>query len=268
MKFIASPFRKENRILLLEMVRSDFKLRYQGSSLGYLWSLLKPLMIFGVLYFVFTRFLRFGDTVPNYAVSLLLGIVLWNFFTEATSRGLSSIIERGDLIRKIKIPRYIIVLSSTVSALINLFLNLIVVLVFVVFSSADMSIRIIWFIPILIELFVLTLGISFFISAAYVRFRDISYIWEVSLQILFYATPILYPLSVVPDFYKSLIMLNPLAQIIQDAKYALIYSDTQQLYDVTDNLLLVMFPFGVIILVVLAAVFYFRKESKLFAENI
>ena len=128
-------FSKKNRALLSELVRTDFKLRYQGSFLGYTWSLLRPFLLFLILYIVFAKFLRFGRDIEFFPIYLLLGIVLWTFFTDMTNQSLTAIVGRGDLIRKIRIPRWIIVLSSSVSALINLFLNLIVVLVFMIFSK-------------------------------------------------------------------------------------------------------------------------------------
>ena len=127
--------RKQNKALLSEMIRTDFKLRYQGSVLGYLWSLLKPLILFAILYIVFTRFLRIGRGIPNWPISLFLGIVLWNFFTEATTSSLKSIVGKGSIIRKISIPRYLIPVSSVASAFINMLLNLIVVFVFVLFAK-------------------------------------------------------------------------------------------------------------------------------------
>src|SRR3990167_7290802 len=126
---------KRNRVLLGEMIRTDFKLRYQGSVLGYLWSLLKPLMLFVILFTVFTKFLHIGKGVPNYPISLLLGIVLWSFFTEATSGALKSIVGNGSLIRKINIPRYMIPIASISSAFINTLLNLIVVFIFILFAN-------------------------------------------------------------------------------------------------------------------------------------
>src|SRR5664279_3110585 len=129
---------KKNRVLLSELVRTDFKLRYQGSVLGYAWSLLRPLLLFVILYTVFVKFLKLGAGVPHYPIYLLLGIVMWNFFVEMTMQSLGSIVGRGDLIRKIRIPRWIIVLSSSISALINLFLNLIVIAVFMVINHVDL----------------------------------------------------------------------------------------------------------------------------------
>ena len=120
-------FSKENKALLFELVRTDFKLRYQGSALGYLWSLLKPLLLFIILYVVFVSFLKIGKDIEHFPVYLLLGIVLWNFFTEMTVQSLGSVVARGDLIRKIRIPRWMIVFSTSISATINLVLSLVVV---------------------------------------------------------------------------------------------------------------------------------------------
>jgi ABC-2 type transport system permease protein len=141
-------------------------------------------------------------------------------------------------------------------------------MIFAFFSDVDMTLRIAWLLPVLLELFALTLGVAFFLSAAYVRFRDISYIWEVGLQILFYATPILYPLSMIPETYRTLVMVNPLAQIIQDARYTTTYEGTLQVYDVTTNTLLYALPFVLVLGVVVLAIYFFRKESKYFAENV
>ena len=128
-------FSKRNMVLLRELTVTDFKLRYQQSALGYLWSILKPLMLFAVMYVVFALFLAMGGDIPNYPVYLLTGISFWTFFSEATTQGLQAVVGRGDLIRKINFPKYIIVLSGTISALINLFFNLIVVFVFAIVSG-------------------------------------------------------------------------------------------------------------------------------------
>ena len=128
---------KKNRVLIRELVITDFKLRYQGSVLGYAWSLLKPLFLFAVMYVVFVHFLRFGQDVPHFVSALLLGIVLWTFFVETVTQGMQSIVNRGDLIRKISFPKYIIVVSSSLSALINLVINLLVVLAVMLIDGVD-----------------------------------------------------------------------------------------------------------------------------------
>jgi ABC-2 type transport system permease protein len=153
-------FSKKNRALLVELVRTDFKLRYQGSVLGYAWSLLRPLLLFIILYLVFVKFLKIGNGVPHFPVYLLLGIVIWNFFNEMTVQSLGSIVGRGDLIRKIRIPRWIIVFSSSISALINLFLNLLVVVFFLFLNHVDLLRTTLWLPLILLEVYIFALGLS------------------------------------------------------------------------------------------------------------
>lgn len=269
MRRFSHIFSKQNRVLLAELVRTDFKLRYQGSALGYAWSLLRPLLLFLILYVVFVKFLKLGAGIPHYPVYLLLGIVIWNFFTEMTAQSLGSIVGRGDLIRKIRIPRWIIVLSSSISALINLLLNLVVVLLFMFINHVDLY-KTAFLLPIiLVEVYVFALGISLFLSAAFVKFRDVSYIWEVILQAGFYITPILYPLSKITNvIFRKLIMLNPMAQAIQDARYSVVTHNTETAYRLFQGGWYEFVPFLIIVLVLLGGVAYFKKESKYFAENI
>jgi ABC-2 type transport system permease protein len=260
---------KKNRVLLGELVRTDFKLRYQGSVLGYAWSLLRPLLLFVILYVVFVKFLKLGTGVPHYPVYLLLGIVIWNFFNEMTVQSLGSIVGRGDLIRKIRIPRWIIVLSSSISALINLFLNLLVIVVFMFVNHVDLMRTILWLPLILAEVYLLALGLSMFLSAAFVKFRDINYIWEVVLQAGFYLTPILYPLSRIPNLtFQKLILINPMGQAIQDARYAAITHDTTTAHRIFQGGWYEFIPFLIVGLILVGGLAYFRKESKYFAENI
>jgi ABC-2 type transport system permease protein len=262
-------FSKQNRALLSELVRTDFKLRYQGSVLGYAWSLLRPLFLFVILYFVFVQVLKTGGNIPHFPIYLLLGIVIWNFFLEMTTQSLGSIVGRGDLIRKIRIPRWIIVLSSSISALINLFLNLLVVGLFMFVNHVPLQSTAIWLPLILLEVYILALGLSLFLSAAYVKFRDIGYIWEVILQAGFYLTPILYAISIIPsELFRKLIFINPMAQAIQDARYSLVTHQTPTIYSVINNGWYKLIPFVAVVLIAVGGVLYFRKESKYFAENI
>jgi ABC-2 type transport system permease protein len=264
-------FSKQNRALLSELVRTDFKLRYQGSVLGYAWSLLRPLMLFVILYFVFVKVLKSGDGIPHFPVYLLLGIVIWNFFTEMTSQSLGSIVGRGDLIRKIRIPRWMIVFSSSISALINLGLNLIVVAIFMVLNHVPLMNTAIYLLPILFEVYVLALGCSLFLAAAYVKFRDLSYIWEVVLQAGFYLTPILYSVTIVHRVaYEKVLLLNPMAQAIQDARYAVVTHSPLNITTsrIFDNGWYMFIPFVTVVAASIIGLIYFRGQSKYFAENI
>lgn len=260
---------KQNRALLAELVRTDFKLRYQGSVLGYTWSLLRPLLLFAILYVVFVKFLRIGSTLPHFPIYLLLGIVLWNFFQEMTDKSLGSIVLRGDLIRKIRIPRWIIVLSSSISALISLFLNLLVVVAFLLITNVDLLKSALWMPLILLEIYIFALGLSFFLSAAYVKYRDVNYIWEVILQAGFFLTPILYPLATITNLsLQKLLMLNPMAQAIQDARYSIVTHQTGTIYQVFGGGWYQFIPFIIVAVVFLGGLFYFGKNAKYFAENI
>jgi ABC-2 type transport system permease protein len=260
---------KQNRALLRELVVTDFKLRYQGSVLGYLWSLLKPLLLFLILYIVFVKFLRFGGSIPHFPIYLLLGIVLWNFFAEMTSQSVTSIVARGELIRKIRIPRWIIVLSSSVSAMINLILNLLVVAVFVVWNGVDITGNAVWFPFVLAQIYVFALGVSLFLAALYVRYRDIGPIWEVILQGAFYITPIIYPLSLITNLdLQRIILLSPIAQAIQDARNVLVTSDTLTVAEVFSSPTARLLPIAVSVAVLVGGVLYFKREAKHFAENI
>jgi len=249
MKF-SNIISRRNRILLRELVITDFKLRYQGSVLGYLWSLLKPLMLFTILYFVFVRFLKFGEGIE----------------------GMQAIVSRGDLIRKINFPKYIIVISGTISALINLTLNLLVVLFFIVINGVDIKWSILLLPLNILELYIFALAIAFTLAAVYVKYRDVSHIWEVFLQALFYATPILYPLSMVIENASNdiakLLMINPIAQIIQDARYSAISHETITTSSFIPNPLLAAIPYLIVFASIILAVYYFKKNQKYFAENV
>ena len=253
--------------LTLQMALTDFKLKYAGSILGYVWSLVKPLLLFGVLYVVFSVFFRFGKGVAHYPVYLLLGIVLWSFFLESTMNGMHSVVTRGDLIRKVNFPKIIIVLSAVITSFLTLLLNLIVVFVFMFFSKINLSATALFLIPIIAEFVIFTLGVSLILATLFTKFRDFSHIWEVGLQIIFYATPIIYPLSMVPSQFVKIMMVTPIAQIFQDARWALISHDTLTSWSV------ISFPKSLIILAIvivtaLIGFFAFLLSAKNFAEEV
>lgn len=262
----------QQKNLLLEMIRTDFKLRYQGSLLGYTWSILKPLFMFAILYTIFGKVLKLGAGSPNYPMSLLLGIVLWNFFAEATSGALKSIVAKGSLIRKIDIPRYLIPIASTASAFINMLLNLIVVFFFILVFAPfnEISLKTLVIFPILIiELVIFTLGTGYFLSAIYVRLRDIDHIWEVVRQALFYAIPIIYPLSKVPyENIQKIMISNPLTQIIEEARAVLTYAGTSTTSNVFGSSVYLLIPIAMVIFTFVFGLIYFLRQSKSFAENI
>lgn len=232
--------------------------------MSYLWSLIKPLSMFGVMYLVFVKFLH-QNINP---VSLFLGIVLWSYFSEFTNSGLKSIVDRGDLIRKIYFPRAIIVIASSLSAFITLLLNLLAVGVFMILMREVPTIDAPFFLLLLVELYILSLGAALILSALYVRFRDIAHIWEVVLQALFYSSGVLYVLNAVPAAYRFWLSLNPIVQIIQDARNILISSSP--VISTTDVLGLPVgfIPYVLPVLVLGIGVWIFTASSKSFAENV
>ncbi len=262
---------RKNRILLKELTKTDFKLRYQGSVLGYLWALLRPLMMFAILYIVFSKLLKIGNDIPHYPVYLLCGTTMWSFFTECTSQGIQAMVSRGDLIRKISFPKYIVVVSSTLTAVINMLINLVVIIIFALINGVTPSLT--WLlVPLsLLELYALSLGIAFLLGAINVKYRDITSIWDVFAQALFYAIPIIYPISMlmsVSPLSAKVILLNPITQTIQDIRYNLITTEAATTWNTINNLWLQILPIIFIVILLILAALYFRKKSKFFAEEI
>ncbi len=268
---IPKVLNRRNRILLKELTKTDFKLRYQGSVLGYLWALLRPLMMFAILYIVFAKLLKIGGDIPHYPVYLLTGTTLWSFFTECTSQGIQAIVIRGDLLRKISFPKYIVVVSSTLTAVINLLINLVVIIIFALINGVSPSWS--WLVvPIfIVELYCLSLGIAFLLGAINVKYRDITSIWDVLVQALFYAVPIIYPITMVASssaLAAKVILLNPIAQVIQDVRYYLITTESMTTWNYINGTMIKMIPIALVVLVLLCGALYFRKKSKKFAEEV
>jgi len=264
-------FSKKNRILLAELVRTDFKVRYQNSVLGYLWTLLRPLFLFAILYVVFVKILKTGGTVPHFGVYLLLGIVLWNYFVEVTTGSIGIIVAKGDILRKVNFPRYIIVLAGSFSALINLAFNAIVIGIFLILAKTQISPSVVFLPLLIIELFVFSLSLGFLLSALFVKFRDLGFIWEVGIQGAFFAIPIMYAFSFVTS--KSLLLgkiliSNPVAQIIQDARYMLISTKSETIISVFGSAWALLIPLTIVVVMGIISVLYFKRQSPYFAENI
>lgn len=260
----------KNKFRYLDLVRelavTDFKLKYQGSLIGYAWSLVKPLAMFGVLYLVFTVFVRIGSGIQHYALYLLLGIVLWTYFADATNTTMRAVADKGDMMRKVYFPRITIIIAASISSAITLLLNLIIVFVFIVLARIVPGWNALLFIPLLLELFVLCLGIAFITSAMFVKYRDVGHIWEVLLQLLFYASAIIYPLQLVPVRFQKFILLNPITQIVQDARFVLVTKES-----ITANQILqtpiMLIPYVIPIVLVVIGYLYFDRSAKNFAEE-
>lgn len=208
------------------VAKTDFKLTYYGSVLGYLWSLMQPLLFFGVLYVMFALVLQLGKTTPYFPVILLMNIVLFSFFQQGTGAAIPAVVQRENLVRKMHFPRMVIPLSIVLGALFNLALNLVVVFVFAVASGATPMLSWLELPLIVVVLAVFATGLAMLLSSLYVYFRDVAPIWDVVQQIVFYASPVIVPLPSVQDKLSptllKLYMLNPLATVFQEFRHAII----------------------------------------------
>ncbi len=230
--------------LLRALTISDFKLRYHDSLLGILWSFLKPLFLFSILYTVFSVFMHFP--IPHYGLYLLLGIIIWNFFTEATTLSLRSLVQKAPLIRKIYFPREILVLSSTLIALMNFGLSLFIFWLFALFAGVYPSFSLLLLILWVTELYFLTLGVSLGLSALNAKFKDIEHIWELLLPLGLWVTPIVYSIEMVPTQYHWLFLYNPMAIIVQSARQAVLGGSLPAVNSlaITGVIVLLVFAFG------------------------
>ena len=212
------------RELVMRIAKTDFKLRYHGSVLGYVWVILKPLLMFIILNFVFSTIFNFQNSgTPYYPLELMTGLLLFQFFSEATMTGLTSLVNKAQLVTKIYVPRWTLVLGSTMNALFIFGMNLIVLALFFVYYQKMPTLSgIAMFVVYSLLLYILAVAFSFLTAPFYVRFRDLSTIWEVLLSVLMYASPIIYPLTTLPTRYRQIILLDPLAYIINYSKEGLI----------------------------------------------
>jgi len=249
--------------LVLRLAKTDFKLRYHGSVLGYVWAILKPLLFFTILNFVFSSVFNFKNSgTPLYSLELLTALLMFNFFAEGTSAGLASLISKAQLVTKIYVPRWTIVLASTLNSFFVFLANMIVLIgFFALYKKLPSFEGILFFIIYIICLYILILAFSFLFSPLYVRFRDLSMIWEVIVSMLMYAAPIVYPLSLIPIHLQKLALFNPLAFIIHFAKQGLISN-----HFATASQFIIMIASCIAIFII--SVFVFRKSERKVAEYI
>jgi ABC-2 type transport system permease protein len=254
--------------LLYLMASTEFKKTYFGTVLGYLWSLARPLMLFGVLLAVFTQVFRIGSQVPNYAVLLLFNIVVFGFFQEATTTAVSSIVTQESVVRKTQFPRIVIPLAVVLTSLFNLALNLVVVFAFVLGWGIDPRLTWLLFPLVLFAIVALTVAVSMIVSSLYPRFRDTTIIWTVLATVLFYGTPVLYPLEVVPDTMSDLLAINPLTPLFELARMWVIDPSAPSPVDVSGLALGLFAPASVYVAVCAVAVVVFKREAPRIAEQL
>jgi len=250
---------------------TDFKLRFFGSVLGYLWQLMRPLLLFGVLYVVFTQVVRLGSEVERYPLALLLGIVLFTFCSDATGSAVTAMVDRETLLRKVSFPRLAVPVASVLQALFSLGLNLIAVAVFMLVGGDEP--RLSWLeLPVLVAMLALFVaGLSAGLSALYVPYRDVKPIWDVVLQITFYASPIFYPIDVVIDKNPDLarvMLFNPFAAILQQARHAVISPSHPSAAEAMGGAVWLLVPTAIAVVLIALGLRAFVRRAPHIAEQL
>lgn len=260
---------QRNLNLIRELAITNFKLKYTGSALGYLWSLVKPMMLFGIMYAVFARLLRAGAGAPEFEVQLLFAIVLWNFFTESTGTAVSSIASAGNLIRKAYFPRWILVVASTLTSLMTFLINTcLILLITVPIGHMHLGLRSLIAPVFFVELVALIMGLSMLLSSLFVFYRDVGHIWEIISLVLFYGSTIVFPFTLFVTGKRNLWFfgLNPIAQIVQDLRAALVSPGIHPMVHYLGVAYLV--PIGLVGGTLLLGILVFNRLTPRFAESL
>ncbi len=251
---------------------TDFKANYTDAALGYVWSLVKPLAYFGVLWLVFAHLLRTSNETEDFTLFLLIGILLFLFFVDSVTKMLPSIVSGGATLRRLAFDPILIPLSASVAIGITFFVN---VSAFAVFAAIQrIEPRFEWFLvlPLLAELFLFTIGVGLLLSALYVRFRDISQVWELTAQLLFFACAIFYPVGILPNWAQKVAFLNPFVQVMQDIRHVMLGGASGP-NDVSADVVYAgvggrLIPIGIVAILFVVAFAFFRREGRYFAERL
>lgn len=255
--------------LLWLLATTEFKRTYFGTVLGYVWSLMRPLMLFGVLLFVFTQVFRIGHDLPDYPVLLLLGIVNFTLFQEATQNAVTSVATHEGVVRKTQFPRLVIPLSTVLTSCFNFLLNSVVVFIFILAWGVEP--RWTWLLfPFAVgALLLLTCTVSMLLSVLYVRFRDVAIIWIVLSQVLFYGTPVLYPIERLRNpTIEHILMLNPLAVIFQQVRVWVLEPGAPTAAEVAGGKWHLLPAVAIYVAICTFAVWYFQREAPRVAEDL
>ncbi len=247
---------------------TEWRLRFYGSFFGYLWSLARPFALFGVIYVVFAEFAQLGADVPHYPVYILFGLVLFQFFAEITSMCVQSLIAREDMLRKVRFPRLAVPLSIALTALFNLGMTLIAVFIFALISGVEP--RWTWLeLPVLIViLLAFGLGTGMLLSVLFVRYRDVQPIWDVIAQALFYASPVLYVVTMVPPEYQRPYLANPIASVLTEMRAAVIDPGARHVWEGIGDPVRLLIPIGIVVVTFVLGWWSFKRAAPRIAENL
>jgi ABC-2 type transport system permease protein len=247
---------------------TDWKLRFYGSVLGYLWSLVRPFAFFGVIYFVFTEIADVGAGVKNYGLYILFSLVLFSFFSEVTGNCLNSLVMRESLLRKMRFPRIVIPLSVATTALLNLGMTLVAVFVFAIASGEYPTWAWLELIPLIALLTILSLGVGMLLSVLFIRYRDVQPVWEVVTQMLFYASPVLYVATIVPEEFQRPYLANPLASIFTQVRHAVVDPSAPDIATAIGDPVRLLIPLAIVFGVFAVGYLSFQRIAPRIAEEL
>jgi lipopolysaccharide transport system permease protein len=244
--------------VVLVLAQKDFKLRYRNSVLGFLWSLLNPLAYMSILTIVFSLLLRVN--VPNFAAWVLIGILIWRFFSLGTNQGLFSIINNPSLVTKVYLPRYLIVLSNNLANLFGAVLEFIIFIPLLIFLGVTPTIFLL-FLPVIVSLeFLMIFGLSLSLSSLNVKYRDFYQLWDVALQLGFFLSPIVYDAQLIPNRFRFAYSLNPMTALIQSARDIFLLQRLPSTFDLS------IVSAAVVILLFVGAIIFRSLEARLAEE--
>jgi ABC-2 type transport system permease protein len=245
---------------------TEFRVRYANTFLGYVWTIVRPLIFFGVIFLVMREVLRFGEGVENYALMLVLGIVLFQYFQEATARGVRCVSAREGMVRKMQFPRIIIPLSVSLTAAFTLLLNLLAVIP--LFLIAGLDPRPSWLLlsVVILLLILFTTALTMILSVAYVRSEDTAQGWTLISRMLFYASPVLYPIELVPESLRWIVAANPLAPLLEQARVWVIDAGAPTAVEAAGVIGGVVVPLGILVFTTIFALWLFEREAPRVAE--
>jgi ABC-2 type transport system permease protein len=249
----------------------EFKAKYAGAVLGYIWSLAKPLAYFGVLWLVFAHLLRTANQTEDFTLFLLIGILLFTFFADTVGVMLPSVVEGGSILRRLAFPPILVPLSASIGIFITFLVNISAIVVFIGIQQVAPRAEWLLVVPLLAELYVFSLGVGLLLGALYVRFRDVGQIWELGVQLLFFASAIFYPIGILPDWAQKVAFLNPFVQVMQDVRHAVLGPSGPN--DLTAATVFAgaggrTLPIVIAVSIFVGALAFFRREARYFAERV
>jgi ABC-2 type transport system permease protein len=250
------------------LASTDWKLRFYGSALGVAWTLVRPFAFFAVVYVVFAEIAKVGEDIHNYPAYILMGLTLFGLFSDITASSVSALVTRESLLRKMRFPRIVIPLSVAVTGLLNLGMTLVAVFIFLIALGLVPTLAWLELIPIIGLIFMFALGCGLLLSALFVRYRDVQPIWEVAVQMLFYASPILYVATMVPEEFLRPYMANPLAALLTEMRHAVIDPNAAGAAEAIGGAERLLIPLGIIVGTFVLGYVVFRRMAPRVAENL